>query len=218
MALTLRRRSSAVVAVIAAALSWAVAAPAASTPPRSPAALVDPALRAMHGTVGVVITGARSTEQAVVKAGGSITRELPIIGGYSAKVPANDITTIARVPGVRAVTYDRPTYVQSTPVGAGVRSRTWTVAMPPAGAYEFRLFVDSARAATSPTVTVASIAPPTLTVGATSVLSGATITVTLTNGVGGATDWLGFASSSAPDTSYLQYVYVGAGIVTKVLE
>ena len=115
MALTLSRRSSAFVAVIAAALSWAVAAPAASTPPRGPAAVVDPALRAMHGTVGVVITGARSTERAVVKAGGSITRELPIIGGYSAKVPANDISTIARVPGVRAITYDRPTYVQSTP-------------------------------------------------------------------------------------------------------
>src|SRR4051794_30859086 len=113
MALTLRRRSSAVVAVIAAALSWAVAAPAASTPPRSPAAIVDPALRAMHGTVGVVISGARSTEQAVVKAGGSITRELPIIGGYAAKVPANDITTIARVPGVKAITWDRPTHVQS---------------------------------------------------------------------------------------------------------
>src|SRR3954468_15981406 len=115
MALTLSRRSSAVVAAIAAALSWAVAAPAASTPPRSPAAVVDPALRAMHGTVGVVITGARSTEQAVVKAGGNITRELPIIGGYSAKVSANDISTIARVPGVRAITYDRPTYVQSVP-------------------------------------------------------------------------------------------------------
>src|SRR3954468_13305397 len=115
MALTLSRRSSAVVAAIAAALSWAVAAPAASTPPRSPAAVVDPALRAMHGTVGVVITGARSTEQAVVKAGGNITRELPIIGGYSAKVSANDISTIARVPGVSAITYDRPTYVQSVP-------------------------------------------------------------------------------------------------------
>lgn len=115
MALTLRRRTTAVVAVFAAALSWAVAAPAASSPPRSPAAVVDPALRAMHGTVGVIITGARSTEQAVVKAGGTISRELPIIGGYSAKVPANDITTISRVPGVRVITYDRPTHVQSTP-------------------------------------------------------------------------------------------------------
>jgi len=69
----------------------------------------------MHGTVGVIVSGARSTERAVVKAGGSITRELPIIGGYAAKVPANDITTIARVPGVRVITFDRPTHVQSTP-------------------------------------------------------------------------------------------------------
>jgi serine protease AprX len=115
MALTLSRRSSAVVAVFAAALSWAVTAPAASTPPRSPAAVVDPALRTVHGTASVIISGARSTERAVVKAGGSITRELPIIGGYSATVPANDLNTIARVPGVKAITWNRPTHVQSTP-------------------------------------------------------------------------------------------------------
>ena len=118
MALTLSRRSSAVVAIFAAALSWAVTAPAASTPPRSPAAVVDPALRSLHGTVGVIVSGARSTERAVVNAGGTITRELPIIGGYAAKVPANDLNTIARVPGVKAITYDRPTHVQSNTHGA----------------------------------------------------------------------------------------------------
>ena len=93
MALTLRRRSSAVVAVFAAALSWAVTAPAASTPPRSPSAVVDPALRTVHGTVSVIVSGARSTERAVINAGGTITRELPMIGGYAAKVPANDLST-----------------------------------------------------------------------------------------------------------------------------
>src|SRR3954468_8592054 len=118
MALTLSRRSSAVVAIFAAALSWAVTAPAASTLPRSPAAVVDPALRSLHGTVGVIVSGARSTEGAVVNAGGTITRELPIIGGYAAKVPANDLNTVARVPGVRAITYDRPTHVQSNTHGA----------------------------------------------------------------------------------------------------
>jgi serine protease AprX len=118
MALTLSRRSSAVVAVFAAALSWAVTAPAASTPPRSPAAVVDPALRSVHGTASIIVTGARSTERAVVKMGGSITRELPIIGGYSATVPANDVNTIARVPGVRAITWNRPTHVQSNTHGA----------------------------------------------------------------------------------------------------
>src|SRR4051812_29654333 len=118
MALTLSRRSSAVVAVFAAALSWAVTAPAASTPSRGPAAVVDPALRTVHGTASVIVSGARSTERAVVNAGGTITRELPMIGGYSAKIPANDINTIARVPGVRAITWNRPTHVQSNTHGA----------------------------------------------------------------------------------------------------
>jgi subtilisin family serine protease len=46
-------------------------------------------------------------------------------------------------------------FITYTYVGAGVLNRTWTVAMPTAGGnYEFRLFVNSARTATSPPVTV----------------------------------------------------------------
>src|SRR4051795_12165265 len=104
MASTLSRRGSAVVAIFAAALSWAVTAPAASSPPRSPAAVIDPALRSAHGTVGVIVTGARGAERAVVKAGGVITHDLPLINGFSAKVPASDINLIANLPGARAVT------------------------------------------------------------------------------------------------------------------
>ena len=115
MALTLRRRSTAVLAVLAAALSWAVSAPAASSPPRSPAAVIDPALRTAHGMVSVVVSGARSSERAVVKAGGVITHDLPIINGFSAKVPAGDLNLIANLPGARAITLDRSTHVQSTP-------------------------------------------------------------------------------------------------------
>ena len=45
--------------------------------------------------------------------------------------------------------------MQSTNVGAGVTTRTWTVAMPiTGGSYEFRLFINNARAATSPAVFV----------------------------------------------------------------
>ena len=55
--------------------------------------MVDPALRTVHGTANVIVSGARSTERAVVKVGGTITHELPMIGGYSAKIPANDINT-----------------------------------------------------------------------------------------------------------------------------
>ena len=114
MALTLRRRTTAVLALFAAALSWAVTAPAASSPPRSPAAVIDPALRTAHGTVAVVVTGARGAERAVIKAGGVITHDLPIINGFSAKVPASDLNLIANLPGARAITLDRSTHVQST--------------------------------------------------------------------------------------------------------
>jgi hypothetical protein len=48
-------------------------------------------------------------------------------------------------------------------VGAGLTTRTWTVAMPTTpGTYEFRLFLNNgyARAATSPTVTVGTSSAP----------------------------------------------------------
>jgi subtilisin family serine protease len=57
--------------------------------------------------------------------------------------------------------------------------------------------------------------PPTLTISAASVTTGASETVTLTNGLGGANDWLGLAATGAPDTSYLQWTYVGSGVTTR---
>jgi hypothetical protein len=111
-------------------------------------------------------------------------------------------------------------YVQFTYVGAGVTTRTWTVNMPAtAGTYEFRLFLNNSytRAATSPTITVqGSTAPsPTLTVNTTTAAPGGAVTVTLTNGAGGSTDWLALAATTAANTSYLQYTYVGAGVTTR---
>jgi hypothetical protein len=113
-------------------------------------------------------------------------------------------------------------YVQYVYVGSGVTTRTWTVTMPTTpGTYEFRLFPNATytRAATSPAITVALGSTPgespALSVNATSVTAGAAITVTLTNGYGGGTDWLAFAASSAGNTSYLQYTYVGSGVTTR---
>ena len=54
--------------------------------------------------------------------------------------------------------------------------------------------------------------PPTLSVSASTVAPGAQVTVTLINGFGGELDWLTLASKTAPNTSYLQWIYVGAGI------
>jgi len=106
-------------------------------------------------------------------------------------------------------------YLQSTNVGQGITTRTWTVTMPSTlGTYEFRLFVNGARAATSPTVTV-QVLVPQLAVSASTVTAGAPVTVTLTNGLGGSQDWLAFAAVGAANNTYLQFIYVGAGVTTR---
>jgi subtilisin family serine protease len=57
--------------------------------------------------------------------------------------------------------------------------------------------------------------PPVMTISATSVPAGSGVTVTLTNGLGGATDWMTFAPVGAANTSYLAYTYVGSGVTTR---
>src|SRR5262249_61565353 len=44
---------------------------------------------------------------------------------------------------------------------------------------------------------------------------GAGVTATLRNGLGGASDWLALAATGAPNTSYLQWTYVGSGVTTR---
>jgi hypothetical protein len=39
--------------------------------------------------------------------------------------------------------------------------------------------------------------------------------VTLANGFGGSNDWLALAGTSSPDTSYLQWIYVGSGVTSR---
>jgi subtilisin family serine protease len=57
--------------------------------------------------------------------------------------------------------------------------------------------------------------PPSLSVSATTVAPGSTVTVTLTNGLGGLYDWLSFAPVSAPNSSFVTFVYVGGGTTTR---
>jgi subtilisin family serine protease len=68
---------------------------------------------------------------------------------------------------------------------------------------------------TSAAISFPIVAGPTLAVSATTVAGGSPVTVTLTGGLGGVGDWIAFAASGAPDTSYLQYTYVGAGVTTR---
>ena len=57
--------------------------------------------------------------------------------------------------------------------------------------------------------------PPTLTVSATTVTAGTDATATLAGGFGGAGDWLALAATSAPDSSYVQWIYVGTSITSR---
>jgi hypothetical protein len=56
---------------------------------------------------------------------------------------------------------------------------------------------------------------PILAVNTTSAAAGTQVTMTLTGGIGGSTDWVALAPTSAPDWVYAQYTYVGTGVATR---
>jgi hypothetical protein len=68
---------------------------------------------------------------------------------------------------------------------------------------------------TSNAVTFGATPPPVLTVSATTVAPGASVTATLTNGAGGLQDWLALASTTSANTSYVTFTYVGSGVSTR---
>jgi hypothetical protein len=67
------------------------------------------------------------------------------------------------------------------------------------------------------TFTVGSGQPaePQFAVSATTVAPGGNVTVTLTGGSGNSGDWLAFALTTASNTSYTRYTYVGLGVTTR---
>ena len=69
------------------------------------------------------------------------------------------------------------------------------------GTYEFRLFLNNGYtlAATSPTITATVGTPPALAVSTTTAAPGTPVTMTLTNGYGGGTDWLALAPTGSPE-------------------
>ena len=139
-------------------------------------------------------------------------------GGSETVTLANGLGGSSDWIALAAVGSPNTSYVQWTYVGSGVLNRAWTVTMPAAtGQYEFRLFLNNGytRAATSPPVTVVPPPVPALSVSASTVTAGSSVTATLTNSPGGASDWLAFAATTAANTSYLQYVYVGSGVTTR---
>jgi serine protease AprX len=102
--LTRRHRFQATaLAVLAAALSWTVAAPTTASTPTH------------QRMTAVIVEGPHAAQSFVKSVGGRVTHELPIIGGFSARVPADDVPLISQLSGVTGVMPDLPAHVQSTP-------------------------------------------------------------------------------------------------------
>ena len=83
------------------------------------------------------------------------------------------------------------------------------------GTNQITVFTPAPGGGTSAALPFSVAVQPALTVSATSVAGGSPVTATLTNGPGGSGDWIAFASTSAPNTSYVQYVHVGSGVTTR---
>jgi hypothetical protein len=84
-----------------------------------------------------------------------------------------------------------------------------------AGSVQVTIFTPAPGGGQSSALAFAVQSAPTLTVSATTVNPGTAITVTLAGGFGGAGDWLALAPASSPDTTYVQYTNVGAGVTTR---
>ena len=103
------------------------------------------------------------------------------------------------------------TFVNSTQLRASIAAADVAVA----GTAQVTVFTPPPSGGTSGSLTFTIGVSPRLTVSATTVTAGSPVTVTLTSGYGGSSDWIGFAAATAPNTSYVSYVYVGAGVTTR---
>ena len=83
------------------------------------------------------------------------------------------------------------------------------------GSAQVTVFSPAPGGGTSPALPFAIVPPPILTVSATTVAPGASVTVTLTDGLGGFLDWLAFAAAGAPNPSFVTYTYVGGGVFNR---
>src|SRR4051794_37249046 len=116
------RLRSTIAAFAVAALSWAVAAPAVAPIAgngltSAVSATVDPTLRGITGSAHILVQGARATESTIATLGGKVTHDLPLIGGYSATIPADKVSQLARTPGVKAIIRDTHMAVMAASLG-----------------------------------------------------------------------------------------------------
>src|SRR5438067_8661547 len=104
--LSLRRATAAVGVAVCALLAAVGLAPTATAAPAGPAVKVIVQLSA-----GV---SPHAAEQAVARAGGRVTKQLAIVDGFAATMPAATAVRLAATPGIRAVTPDTTMRPQAT--------------------------------------------------------------------------------------------------------
>jgi subtilisin family serine protease len=105
------------------------------------------------------------------------------------------------------------TFVSSTQLRASIPSTDVTAI----GTAQVTVFTPAPGGGTSTAQAFSINPPPSLSVSATSVAPGASVTTTLTNGLGGAKDWIALAVTTAANTSYIQWAYVGSGVTSRTL-
>jgi hypothetical protein len=103
------------------------------------------------------------------------------------------------------------TFVSATQLRASIAAAD--IAAPATA--QVTVFSPSPGGGTSAPVAFTIAPPPTLTVSATTVARGSQITVTHNDGLGGLYDWLSFAPVSAPNSSFITFVYVGGGTTSR---
>ncbi len=106
----------------------------------------------------------------------------------------------------------RPTTVVS---GAQLQAAINPADIAAVGTAQVTVFTPAPGGGTSAPLTFTIETAPTLSVSTTTAAPGASVTVTLTGGLGGASDWIALAATSAPNTSYIAYTYVGSAVATR---
>src|SRR5436190_13202877 len=97
-----------------------VSASASTRPVVRSAVSVDSALAGARGPVKVLVqewpNAGQGPERAVARLGGHVTRNLSIIHGFAATLPASAVRPLSGTPGVKVISLDRRMYVQAAPM------------------------------------------------------------------------------------------------------
>jgi len=129
-------------------------------------------------------------------------------GGFTLTVNGSSFTSASVVNwngSPRATTFVSSAQLQAVIADADVTA---------VGTAQVTVFTPAPGGGTSGSLTFTIVQGPTLSVSATTAAPGTSVTVTLSGGLGGPSDWIALAATSAPNTSYIAYTYPGSGVTT----